>query len=96
MPDVIRADFSGRQFIRPLILSEQRTLFEMKTHLQIEGMHCDACVGFVSQALQNVEGVERALVDLNSETAEVEGEGYTITGLLEAVEDEGYAAKVAD
>ncbi len=59
-------------------------------------MHCDACVGFVSQALQNVEGVERALVDLNSETAEVEGEGYTITGLLEAVEDEGYAAKVAD
>ncbi len=68
----------------------------MKTLLQIEGMHCDACVGFVGTALREVKGVERALVDLNSETAEVEGDGYTITALLEAVEDEGYSAKVED
>lgn len=68
----------------------------MKTFLQIEGMHCQACVGFVSQALQGVDGVQRALVDLNSETAEVEGDGYTITNLLNAVEDEGYEAKVVE
>jgi len=66
----------------------------MKTFLQIEGMHCDACVGFVAGALQNVEGVERALVDLNTETAEVEGENYSIPALLNAVEDEGYEATV--
>ena len=67
----------------------------MKTILQIEGMHCDACVGFVAGALQSVEGVEQATVDLSSETAEVEGEGYSIPALLNAVEDEGYEATIS-
>jgi copper chaperone CopZ len=66
----------------------------MKTDLQIEGMNCDACVGFVASALQSVEGVERALVDLNTKRAEVEGESYRIEDLIEAVDAEGYSAKV--
>ncbi len=65
----------------------------MKTELQIEGMNCDACVSFVASALQSVEGVERALVDLNSKRAEVEGENYRVEDLIEAVEEEGYSAK---
>ena len=66
----------------------------MKTELQIDGMTCDACVGIVAGALRNVEGVTRALVDLDTMRAEVEGEDYDTADLLEAVEEEGYEAKV--
>lgn len=66
----------------------------MKTELQIEGMNCEACVSFVATALQGVEGVERALVDLNTSRAEVEGEDYEVSDLLDAVEEEGYHASV--
>ena len=67
----------------------------MKTDLQIEGMNCEACAGFVAGALQNVEGVQRALVDLATNRAEVEGEDYSVEDLIEAVEEEGYGATVA-
>ena len=66
----------------------------MKTELQIEGMNCDACVSFVTEALRNVEGVQRALVDLSTARAEVEGEEYDVADLIEAVEEEGYGARV--
>ena len=67
---------------------------KMKTELQIEGMSCEACVSFVVGALQNVEGVERALVDLSTARAEVEGEDYDVADLIESVEEEGYGARV--
>lgn len=66
----------------------------MKTELQIEGMNCEACVTFVAEALQNVEGVKRAFVELNTARAEVEGEEYDVADLIEAVEEEGYGARV--
>lgn len=34
------------------------------------------------------------MVDLNSARAEVEGEEYDVADLIEAVEEEGYGAKV--
>ncbi|BCM89871.1 hypothetical protein IAD21_01720 [Abditibacteriota bacterium] len=68
----------------------------MKTDLQIEGMSCNACVGFVASALQSVKGVDRALVDLNTKHAEVEGPDYRVEDLIDAVEEEGYSAKVAN
>ena len=67
----------------------------MKTDLQIEGMSCEACVGFVASALQSVQGVDRALVDLNTKRAEVEGANYRVEDLIEAVEEEGYSVKIA-
>ncbi|RYX84866.1 heavy-metal-associated domain-containing protein [bacterium] len=66
----------------------------MKTNLQIEGMSCEACVRFVAMALQSIDGVDRAMVDLNSKRAEVEGDNYRVEDLIEAVEEEGYSAKV--
>ncbi len=66
----------------------------MKTELQIEGMTCEACVGIVAGALRNVEGVTRAFVDLDTKRAEVEGEDYDSADLLEAVEEEGYEARI--
>ncbi len=68
----------------------------MKTELKIEGMSCDACVSIVANALRNVEGVTRALVDLPTNRAEVEGEDYSVEDLIESVEEEGYGAVALD
>jgi copper chaperone CopZ len=64
------------------------------TVLTVEGMHCGKCVEFVSKALENVPGVQRALVDLDAKQATVEGEADT-SALIAAVEEEGYTARVA-
>lgn len=64
------------------------------TKLTIEGMHCGKCVEFVSKALESVPGVERALVDLNTQQATVEGDA-DVAKLIEAVEEEGYSARLA-
>ncbi len=64
---------------------------EMKKVLVVEGMSCGHCKAAVEKALKSVAGVENAVVDLNSETAEV-----TLTGevsgdaLSKAVTDAGY------
>lgn len=65
------------------------------TKLKIEGMSCQHCVKAVSEALSEVDGVERVLsVDLESGTAEIEGNADTKT-LIAAVEEEGYEASAA-
>lgn len=38
---------------------------------KVEGMHCMKCVGRITQALQAIDGVERAEVDLDKENARV-------------------------
>ncbi len=64
---------------------------EMKKVLVVEGMSCGHCKAAVEKALKSVTGVENAVVDLNSKTAEV-----TLTGevsgdaLSKAVTDAGY------
>jgi len=64
---------------------------EMKKVLVVEGMSCGHCKAAVEKALKSVAGVENAVVDLNSKTAEV-----TLTGevsgdaLSKAVTDAGY------
>ena len=66
----------------------------MTTTLHIEGMTCGHCVQAVTQALKAVPGVERALVVLDSGTAEVEGDAAS-EALIAAVTEEGYTARVA-
>ena len=61
------------------------------TKLDISGMTCGHCQHAVTSALESVEGVERANVDLAGGTAEVEGNAPT-SALIAAVEDEGYGA----
>ncbi len=71
-----------------------------KTALVIDGMTCAACVGHVESALNGVEGVVSASVNLATERASVEYvPGVTgVSGLRHAVEDAGYtlAAVVGD
>lgn len=66
----------------------------MITTLRVDGMTCGHCVQAVTTALRAVPGVERALVTLDSGLAEVEGDADQ-QALLQAVEAEGYQARVA-
>lgn len=61
------------------------------TQLNITGMTCDHCQRAVQSALESVEGVENARVDLDSGSAQVEGTA-DVTALVAAVEEEGYQA----
>lgn len=61
----------------------------MTTKLKISGMTCGNCVKHVTQALQAVPGVERVSVDLESGTAEVDGDASN-EQLKAAIEEEGY------
>ena len=63
-----------------------------KESFQIEGMHCAGCVNSVQKALNKMEGVSRADVNLANETALVEYDESLIqlTDLEGAVADSGY------
>lgn len=62
-----------------------------KTVLDIEGMTCGHCQAAVKKALEKVEGVRAAQVDLAAGRATVEG-AADLAALIAAVEDEGYRA----
>ena len=61
------------------------------TQLKVNGMTCGHCQSAVKQALESVEGVQNAEVDLQAGTARVEGSADVNT-LVTAVEEEGYQA----
>jgi len=65
-----------------------------EARLRIEGMTCASCVSRVERALQRVPGVQSAEVNLATEVATVRRVrgSATLTELLRAVQDAGYAA----
>jgi copper chaperone len=62
--------------------------------LNVTGMTCDHCVRSVTNALQDVPGVQSASVSLESNSAEVSGDGIDTAALVAAVAEEGYEAAV--
>ena len=65
----------------------------MKTKLSIEGMSCDHCVRAVTEALQGLSGVTKAVVTLKTKSAEVEHDGaLAVESLKKAVEEAGFSA----
>ena len=64
------------------------------TELSISGMTCDHCQRAVKSALESVEGVQSASVDLDAGKAQVVGEA-DLNALVAAVEEEGYQASPA-
>ena len=63
---------------------------------QIEGMTCAACVGRVEKALNGVEGVSDAAVNLASETARVSFDERTnVDALVGQLKSAGYPARQA-
>ncbi|GIW26246.1 heavy-metal-associated domain-containing protein [Meiothermus sp.] len=66
----------------------------MTTELKVEGMSCNNCVRHVTEALKKVAGVERVEVSLQEGRATVSGSA-PVEKLIEAIEEEGYTARVA-
>ena len=67
----------------------------MKRELKVEGMMCMHCVKHVADALQAVEGVEKADVDLKKKRAVVTlSAPVSDEVLLSAVREAGYEAIV--
>ena len=65
----------------------------MKTFLQIDGMSCAHCVQHVKEALESVEGVNSAEVDLAANSASVEhAENVSLNMLKTVVSEAGYLA----
>ncbi len=62
------------------------------TELKIDGMTCGHCVAAVKRALERVQGVGSADVDLAAGRARVDGDA-AVAALVAAVQDEGYQAK---
>ena len=62
--------------------------------LAITGMTCDHCVRAVTNAVEDVDGVTSAKVDLATNSAKIEGGVIDIGKILEAIEEEGYSATV--
>ena len=65
--------------------------------LNINGMTCGGCVSSATKALENVSGVDKALVSLESNSAEVSFNPTQTNAdaLVEAVEDAGFDCSVA-
>ncbi|MBL8086669.1 MAG: heavy-metal-associated domain-containing protein [Chthonomonas sp.] len=67
----------------------------MGIKLQVSGMSCQHCVRAVTVALESVEGVESAAVDLTTATANVVGTVSDPSALIRALQEEGYDAQPA-
>ena len=66
----------------------------MQTKLNIQGMTCEMCVQHVTKALQSTPGVSKADVNLETQSAVVEGDNFDINQLVGAVREEGYEAQL--
>ena len=62
--------------------------------LNVQGMMCEACVGHVTKALQGLDGVQTAEVNLKNAQATVtyDPAKVQISQMRDAVADEGYEA----
>ena len=67
----------------------------MAITLSITGMTCDHCVRSVTKTHQAVAGVEKVAVSLDTGHALVDGKASPGV-LIQAIEEEGYKAQVAD
>lgn len=64
------------------------------TDLAVTGMHCEKCVARVKDALETIDGVTAAEVDLASNSAKVTGE-VDAAAMIAAIEALGFGASVA-
>ena len=69
----------------------------MEKKLSVEGMMCQHCVAHVKKALEGIEGVEEAVVDLDSNSATAKfSADVPDQVLVDAIVDAGYEAKVVE
>ena len=69
----------------------------MEKKLSVEGMMCQHCVAHVKKALEGIEGVEEAVVDLDSNSATAKLSADVVDQVLvDAIVDAGYEAKIVE
>lgn len=68
----------------------------METKLNVQGMTCEMCVKHVKQGLEGVTGVTGVAVDLATNTATVQSADVDPDILIEAIQEEGYDAYLAN
>jgi copper chaperone len=63
--------------------------------LRVEGMSCGHCVKSVTNAVQGLQGVKKAAVDLKGATATVQYDPakVALSAIQAAITDAGYTAK---
>lgn len=68
---------------------------KMNLTFQVEGMSCNHCKMAVTNALKELDGVEKVEVSLEKGTVEVEYDDkkVTIEKMKNAIEDQGYDVK---
>lgn len=67
-----------------------------EVNFKVPGMHCDGCTSSVKLALENLDGVEQVLVDLDSKEVVVRTDKESAVGrksVAKAVETAGYDAE---
>ncbi len=62
--------------------------------LQLSGLSCASCVGRAEKALRAVAGVEKADVNLASQTATIKAERTAMADLVTALDQAGYPARI--
>ena len=69
-----------------------------KIILDIEGMHCGSCATGIQMYLENTDGVKSSFVDYNNKKGDVEFDDEKINtdGIIKAIEELEYKAKVAE
>ena len=58
-------------------------------------MHCEACVSKIEKALHSIKGIEKATVNLNDETAIIQGDSK-LDEVINVIFDLGYTATLND
>ncbi len=61
--------------------------------VEIDGMHCQACVQRVRKTLERVEGVTVSNVEVGA--AEVSADASKISAMIEAIRKAGFEARVS-
>ncbi|THJ30853.1 copper-translocating P-type ATPase [Lampropedia aestuarii] len=92
--DLVKAvEQAGYRVIEPAVSTHDAHAPALE--LSIEGMTCASCVGRVERALQAVDGVTSAQVNLATERASIVGHASTAQ-LLAAIAQAGYQASVIE
>lgn len=68
----------------------------ISTHLLIQGMTCASCVASVEKALMQVDGVEKAQINLAENSALVLSQQDNTAALLQAIQTAGYQAQYVE
>ena len=91
----LEAGDGGADAPSPSSDAEEKEIMMQKT-IDVEGMMCQHCVAHVKDALEKIDGVASADVDLDSKTAVVRLSCDVADDvLLSAITEEGYEAKMA-